>query len=351
MRPKSRRSRRLKPPLLNVARNMGKWKPQDDFLLIQSVTQLNSLEETLGLTEFTSNFSIQDLKERWYSIMYDAPISKMIYKNIKKLHPDDVLRLKRLAPFSESENKLLTNLNKDIDNESFFETFLTEHRTKFHESRTSDQLENQYKTLKDLKLLECQLDESISDNNDETMEISFNNLEDRLNDQVIAEAVTLNTADENDQMAKSYESLLHEIKRAEADVFLWQVLVDKVTDRPNPFAAVDTLAVLFSAKTEFVMNKKEMIIGRSSSSVPVDIDLNMLNANKKISRKQCVICHIKSNLFFLFNCGKQPVFVDGSPVVTNSRLQINDKSLIEIGDISMIFLVNYNIISLDDSIN
>lgn len=45
------------------------------------------------------------------------------------------------------------------------------------------------------------------------------------------------------------------------------------------------------------------------------------------------------------------MFVDGTPVVTNSRLQINDKSLIEIDDISMIFLVNYNIISLDDSIN
>jgi hypothetical protein len=38
----------------------------------------------------------------------------MIYKNIKKLHSDDVLRLKALAPFSEAENKKLMAISSVI---------------------------------------------------------------------------------------------------------------------------------------------------------------------------------------------------------------------------------------------
>lgn len=55
---------------------MGKFKPQDDFLLIQSVLQLNDLEEVKKLTKFTRKFTFKELKERWYAIMYDGPISK-----------------------------------------------------------------------------------------------------------------------------------------------------------------------------------------------------------------------------------------------------------------------------------
>lgn len=35
----------------------------------------------------------------------------MIYKNLKKLHFDDILRLKKLAPFSRDEEAVLLNFN------------------------------------------------------------------------------------------------------------------------------------------------------------------------------------------------------------------------------------------------
>ena len=66
----------FQPPLLSVARNMGKFKPQDDFLLIQGVLQLNDLGEVKNLTKFTRGFTLKELKERWYAILYDGPISK-----------------------------------------------------------------------------------------------------------------------------------------------------------------------------------------------------------------------------------------------------------------------------------
>ena len=65
-----------KAPLLNVARKMGKWRPQDDFLLIQAVMQLNDLKEVHLLTHFSQKISLNEVRERWYAILYDRPISK-----------------------------------------------------------------------------------------------------------------------------------------------------------------------------------------------------------------------------------------------------------------------------------
>ena len=55
---------------------MGQWKPSDDFLLIQSVIQLNDLNEVKQLTKFSNDFSLKEIKDRWYAIMYNKPISK-----------------------------------------------------------------------------------------------------------------------------------------------------------------------------------------------------------------------------------------------------------------------------------
>ena len=98
----------------------------------------------------------------------------------------------------------------------------------------------------------------------DNLDFSFNELESRINDKLIQETVRLNTEAENASMLKSYQSLLQEIKRPEADVFLWQVLADKITDRKNAFADVETLAVLFCEKIEFIMNKKEVSSARFS---------------------------------------------------------------------------------------
>lgn len=125
----------------------------------------------------------------------------------------------------------------------------------FHESRTASSLECQWNLLKDMRLLNDQDEKS-----DESLAISLNDLDDRLDDTLIRQNVELSTKTESAETLKSYDSLLHEIKRAEADVFLWQILVDKVTNRENPFADVQTLAVIFSEKIEFKMNKKEVFL-------------------------------------------------------------------------------------------
>jgi len=57
---------------------MGKWLPADDFLLIQSVTQLNDLKAVCKLTKFSRKFTLKEVKERWFAILYDSKISRLV---------------------------------------------------------------------------------------------------------------------------------------------------------------------------------------------------------------------------------------------------------------------------------
>ena len=144
-------------------------------------------------------------------------------------------------------------------------------------------------------------------------------------------------------MNEKYNLITNEIKKKEAELFLWQVLADKVTGRANPFIEPDTVAVLFCEQTEFKMKKREITIGRSSANA--DIDLSLIEKNKKISRIQCKIILMEDDVFFLINKGNSPIFLDGEIVIKDEKKRIKDKAIIVINKISLLFLINYNNIS------
>ena len=79
-----------------------------------------------------------------------------------------------------------------------------------------------------------------------------------------------------------------------------------------------------------VMIKIKISIGRASRSADVDIDLASIKFDKKISRKHCVIYHINSDLFYIMNKSKTPIFIDGNQVLVGNKQRLNDKSLIEV---------------------
>lgn len=55
---------------------MGKWTPHDDYLLIQGVMQLMSLDDVHKVIKFSQKFTAKELEDRWYAVLYDVPISK-----------------------------------------------------------------------------------------------------------------------------------------------------------------------------------------------------------------------------------------------------------------------------------
>ena len=55
---------------------MGKWKPADDLLLIESILHLNNMNDVCHLVKFSERFSKKEIEERWHAILTDIPISK-----------------------------------------------------------------------------------------------------------------------------------------------------------------------------------------------------------------------------------------------------------------------------------
>jgi hypothetical protein len=197
----------------------------------------------------------------------------MIYKNLKKLHTDDLTRLKELVPFSQVEDSILLNLNSDLVDSStqFFEKILSENKIHFYESRTPGALMNQWKILKKLNLLKDQVipqnQEKLTDNESLDMEnlnykkdafnVNYTQIEASLDDKEIMENIEIDD-DLETAMADSYNLILSKIKRSEADLFLWQCLVDKVTCNENIFLDIDTLGVLFNEKFTFKIKSNEV---------------------------------------------------------------------------------------------
>jgi microspherule protein 1 len=68
--------------LLNVAKTFGKWQISDDYLLIESIKQLSCIYSVHKLTKFSIKFSLKELQERWFAILYDKSISKYILVNL-----------------------------------------------------------------------------------------------------------------------------------------------------------------------------------------------------------------------------------------------------------------------------
>ncbi|RNA30299.1 microspherule 1 [Brachionus plicatilis] len=323
MKPKVKKIRKLKGPLLNVARSMGKWRPQDDYLLIQSVLNLNDINDVHNLAKFSTRFELNELEERWNAFLSDQQISKMIRKNVKKLHIDDLSRIDKQVPFNNNENFLILELDSKINSKEFFDDFLLKNRQFFHPSRTKNDLMKQYSIFKKLNLLKDQIVVENLDFVDNSNEIvNFEKMEAALNDEDIDQNFHLDEHLEND-LNEAYDSLIDNIKKAEAELFLWQGIIDKINGTENPFENPDCLAVVYSEHFSYTMSKPE--------------------ANRK--QIQFRISLMDQNVFVLSNLGKIQSYVDGKIIEQNKKTQIFDKSVIELGDISMLFLVNYNNIS------
>jgi hypothetical protein len=59
-------------------------------------------------------------------------------------------------------------------------------------------------------------------------------------------------------MKKAYNKVLSKVKKCEAELFLWQVFIDKITGERNPFLDIQTLAVVVFDDITFEMTKREV---------------------------------------------------------------------------------------------
>jgi hypothetical protein len=101
-------------------------------------------------------------------------------------------------------------------------------------------------------------------------------------------------------------------------------------------------AVIYGLHLKCYIKDPEVILGRETEDVKVDIDLGKEGRANKISRRQAVIKMDEAGFFHILNIGKCPIFVNSKELPSCKRINLSSESdsLIEIKDMSFIFHVN-----------
>ncbi|XP_038717806.1 uncharacterized protein LOC120010935 isoform X1 [Tripterygium wilfordii] len=105
-------------------------------------------------------------------------------------------------------------------------------------------------------------------------------------------------------------------------------------------ASHGALAILYGRHSKHYIKKPEVILGRATEDLTLDIDLGREGRANKISRRQATISLDKGGSFSLKNLGKCSIFVNGKEVVAGQSLGLSPSCLIEIRGMSFVFELN-----------
>ncbi|CAJ0965583.1 unnamed protein product [Ranitomeya imitator] len=106
----TKRIKKSKQPL-QVTKDLGRWKPTDDLLLINTVLQTNDLQAVHLGVKFSCRFTLNEIQERWYALLYDPVISKLACQAIRQLHPEAIAAIQSKVLFNKAEEQLLCTIS------------------------------------------------------------------------------------------------------------------------------------------------------------------------------------------------------------------------------------------------
>lgn len=101
---RSKKSRSSQPM---STKDLGRWKPIDDLALIIGIQQTNDLRTVHRGTKFSCKFTLTEMQQRWYALLYEEPISRLAVAAMRNLHPEIVENVKSKALYTVQEEEML----------------------------------------------------------------------------------------------------------------------------------------------------------------------------------------------------------------------------------------------------
>uniref|UniRef100_A0A3Q1JVL4 Microspherule protein 1 n=1 Tax=Anabas testudineus TaxID=64144 RepID=A0A3Q1JVL4_ANATE len=315
--PITKRVKKSKQPL-HITKDLGRWKPTDDLLLINAVLQTTDLTSVhLGV-----KFSCGTL-----CFMIQSSQSELAWQAMRQLHPEAIAAIQSKALFSQNEEALLAKISSTSQPKlDVFQELLSKHPGVFHPSRTPKSLLVHWQLLKQYYLLD---DQSVQPLPKGDQVLNFSDAEQMVDDLMIS-----------DRHQKK------EIRQLEQELPRWQVLVDSITGMSMPDFDNQTLAALRGRMVRYLMRSREITLGRATKDKQIDVDLSLEGPAWKISRKQGIIKLKNNGDFFIANEGRRPIYIDGRPVLSGNKWKLNNNSVVEIAGLRFVFLINLELISL-----
>ncbi|XP_025016819.1 microspherule protein 1 [Tetranychus urticae] len=330
----------------NAVKDIGRWKAQDDLALILAVQQTNNLEDVYRGVKFSCKFTLKEIENRWYALLYDPTIAKISVSSIRQLHTDVIALTHRKTIFSQQEEDILKTVpSASLPTVELFEEMLSKNTDVFLTFRTAKCLLNHWTLLKHHHLLPDQSIQYFSRHQDL---MNFSDGEDSIEKDVEA---SLGLPCKQDDILHSEHILSdrknkREIRRLENEIPRWQVLVDSITGvAPSDFDN-HTLAVLRGRLVRYLMRSREITLGRCTKDSEVDVNLSLEGPAAKISRKQGLIKLQPNGDFMLANTGKRPIYVDSKPIIGSLHCaKLFNNSVVEIAGLKFVFLINQDLIA------
>ncbi|KAG7472016.1 hypothetical protein MATL_G00104220 [Megalops atlanticus] len=336
----TKRVKKSRQPL-QITKDLGRWKPVDDLLLINAVLQTTDLTAVHLGVKFSCRFTLREIQERWYALLYDPVISKLAWQAMRQLHPEAIAAIQSKALFSQAEEALLAKISSTSQPKlEVFQELLNKHPGVFYPSRTPKSLMVHWQLLKQYYLLE---DQSVQPLPKGDQVLNFSDAE-----QLVDEAKLKDSRDEvlEHELMIADRHQKREIRQLEQELPRWQVLVDSITGMNSPDFDNQTLAALRGRMVRYLMRSREITLGRATKDKQIDVDLSLEGPAWKISRKQGIIKLKNNGDFFIANEGRRPIYIDGRPVLSGNKWKLNNNSVVEIAGLRFVFLINQELIAL-----